>query len=74
MTRTKVNLQVEDLYDIAFLCHSALAQDSPHPKEHYINQILNMTWAHLPKHYRKKIEEDLAEKRYLPPVEIQLAK
>ena len=69
-----MNLQVEDLYDIAFLCHSALAQDSPHDEKHYINQILNMAWAHLPKHYRQKIEKDLAEKRYLPPVTIELAK
>ena len=67
-----MNLQVEDLYDIAFLCHAALAQDSPNTKEHYINQILNMTWAHLPKHYRNQIAEDLAEKKYLPPVDLIL--
>ena len=60
----------EDLYDIACLCHAALAQDSPQSSDYYINQIMNYTWAHLPSHYKKKVETYLAEKEYLPPVKL----
>lgn len=70
-----VNLSSQDLYDIACLCHAALAQDSPYDKTHYINQILNMAWAYLPKHYKTQVEVYLAEKEYLPPAPpIQIAK
>lgn len=75
MTQTKISLQVEDLYDIACLCHAAMAQDAPHSERHYINQILNMVWAYLPKHYKGQIDEYLAEKQYLPPApKIEIAK
>ena len=70
---SSVKLSVEDLYDMACLCHAALAQDSPNDKTHYLNQLLNISWAYLPKHYRQKLETYLAEKKYLPDVRIEIA-
>ena len=63
-----------DVLDVVLLCHAALAQDSPETPEHYLNQILNRTFGYLTSAQRKEVEEYLAEKKYLPPVDIQLAK
>ncbi len=60
----------EDLYDIVCLCHAALAQDSPETPYTYINAILGMAQGPLPRSYRDKVEEYLANKDYLPPVKI----
>ena len=60
----------EDLFDIVCLCHAALAQDSPETPYTYLNAILGMAQGPLPRSYRDKVEEYLAEKKYLPPVEI----
>ncbi len=57
------------------LCHAALAQDSPEPPTYYINQILNLSYGYLPVSDRPKIDEYLAEKKYLPPgPKIEIAK
>ena len=70
-----VTLSAEDLFDIACLCHASLAQDSPYSEKEYLNRILNMVWAYLPKHYKSKVEVYLAEKEYLPPApKIEIAK
>ena len=60
----------EDLYDLVCLCHAALAQDSPESPYTYLNAILGMAQGPLPRSYRDKVETYLAEKKYLPPVEI----
>ena len=60
----------EDLFDIVCLCHAALAQDSPETPYTYLNAILGMVQGPLPRSYRDKVEEYLAEKKYLPPVKI----
>lgn len=57
----------EDLLELVCLCHAALAQDSPEPPTFYINQILNLSYGYLPVSERPKIDEYLAEKKYLPP-------
>jgi len=67
MTKTNLSIDIEDLYDIACLCHAAMAQDAPATERDYINRILNLVWPHLSKHYKQKIEVYLAEKEYLPP-------
>ena len=65
----------EDVLEICLQCHAALAQDSPEPSTFYINQILNLAFGYLPVSERSKIDEYLAEKRYLPPApKIQIAK
>ena len=64
----------EDLFEIVLLCHAALAQDSPNTKEYYINQILNYSFGHITPAQRKELEEYLADKKYLPPVDITIAK
>ena len=70
-----VNISSEDLYDIACLCHASMTQDAPYDEKHYLNQVLNMVWAYLPKHYKSKVEVYLAEKDYLPPApKIEIAK
>ena len=60
----------EDLLELVCLCHAALAQDSPEPPKHYINQILNLSFGYLPVKDRVKIDEYLAEKKYLPPLKL----
>ena len=75
MTKTNLTIDIEDLYDIACMCHAAMAQDAPLSEREYINRILNYVWPHLSKHYKRKIETYLAEKEYLPPApKIELAK
>lgn len=61
-----------DLMDAVCLCHAALAQDSPQTERHYINQILGLLFAYLSSEQRKDVDAYLAEKKYLPPVKIQM--
>ena len=64
-------------YDVLYvvqLCHAGLAQDSPESPDFYLNQILNTMFAYLSTAQRKELEEYLAEKKYLPPVNIEIAK
>ena len=63
-----------DALDVVLLCHAALAQDSPEDAEFYLNQILNLMFGYLSVDQRKEVEEYLAEKKYLPPVNIEIAK
>tara|TARA_B100000427_G_scaffold119816_1_gene99844 strand:+ start:1161 stop:1427 length:267 start_codon:yes stop_codon:yes gene_type:complete len=62
----------EDLVEIACLCYAANAQDSPNPKQFYLDQILNRAFAYLTPDQRQQVDEYLAEKKYLAPVEIIL--
>ena len=65
----------EDILEMVLQCHAALAQDSPEAPTFYINQILNLTFGYLPVADRPKIDEYLAEKKYLPPApKIEIAK
>jgi hypothetical protein len=65
----------EDVLELVYLCHAALAQDSPETPTHYINQILNVAFGYLPVSDRPKVDEYLAEKKYLPPApKIEIAK
>ena len=61
-----------DVLDVVQLCHAALAQDSPEPPTFYLNQILNLTFGYLTSEQRKEVELYLAEKKYLPPVDLIL--
>ena len=61
-----------DLVDAICYCHAALAQDSPNDERHYINQILNVLFGYLPVEDRAYIDEYLADKKYLPPVNLIL--
>ena len=70
----KTLMLADDVFDIVCYCQAALAQDSPNDPEYYINLILNRTFGYLSSDERKDIEEYLAEKKYLPPVDIQIAK
>ena len=63
-----------DVLDVVCLCHAALAQDSPEVPTFYINQILNLMFGYLTPDQRQEVEVYLAEKKYLPPVDIQIAK
>ena len=63
-----------DVYDVVCLCHAALAQDSPEAPTFYINQIMNLMFGYLSMVQRQELEVYLAEKKYLPPVDIQIAK
>ena len=61
-----------DVLDVVQLCHAALAQDSPEPPTFYLNQILNIMFGYLTSEQRKEVEVYLAEKKYLPPVDLIL--
>jgi len=61
-----------DLIEIVTLRHSANAQDSPYPKHYYLDQILNRAFAYLSPDQRKEVDQFLADKKYLAPVEIIL--
>ena len=63
-----------DVLDVVLLCHAALAQDSPELPNFYLNQILNLTLGYLTSEQRAEVETYLAEKKYLPPVNIEIAK
>ena len=63
-----------DVLDVVLLCHAALAQDSPELPDFYLNQILNLTFGYLTSQQRAEVETYLAEKKYLPPVNIEIAK
>ena len=70
------NYSIPD-YDVLYvvqLCHAALAQDSPEPPTFYLNQILSLMFGYLSTEQRREVEEYLAEKKYLPPVNIKIAK
>ena len=73
MKTSSVEILSDDVYDIATLCHAAMAQDSPSPAIHYFNQILNRVFPHLTKVQKAELEVYLAEKKYLPPVNLILA-
>ena len=60
----------EDVYDVACICHAALAQDSPETPLTYINQILNLMYGYLSIEQRTQVENYLAEKKYLPPLKL----
>ena len=72
-TSTSVELLKADVSDIAELCHAALAQDSPSPARFYLNQILNLVFGYLDTEQKADLEKYLAEKKYLPPVDLILA-
>ena len=63
-----------DLLEAICLCNAALTQDAPEPESFYINQVMNILFGYLPSSERPKIDEYLADKKYLPPVSIELAK
>jgi hypothetical protein len=61
-----------DALDVVLLCHAALAQDSPEPPTFYINQIMNLMFGYLTTAQREEVEVYLAEKKYLPNVDLIL--
>ena len=67
-----LNVPDYDVLDVVQLCHAALAQDSPEPPTFYLNQILNLMFGYLTADQRKEVELYLAEKKYLPPVDLIL--
>ena len=71
-TKTTIEVADYDLLDIALACHSALAQDTPQPADVYLNQILNLAVAYCTAEMRAEIEEFLAQKKYLPAVDLKI--
>jgi hypothetical protein len=61
-----------DALDVVLLCHAALAQDSPEPPTFYINQIMNLMYGYITTSQREEVEVYLAEKKYLPNVDLIL--
>ena len=63
-----------DAFDVVCLCHAGMAQDKPNSAEFYLNQILNLMFGYLTPDQRRLVDEYLDEKKYLPPVNIEIAK
>ena len=61
-----------DLLDAVCICHAGLAQDSPEDERFYLNQLLSLLFAYLTREQRAEVEVYLAEKKYLPPVNLIL--
>ena len=61
-----------DLLDAVCICHAGLAQDSPEDERFYLNQVLSLLFAYLTREQRAEVEVYLAEKKYLPPVNLIL--
>ncbi len=61
-----------DLMDAVCICHAGLAQDSPEDERFYLNQLLSLLFAYLTREQRAEVEVYLAEKKYLPPVNLIL--
>ena len=74
MSKTTASVSIEDLFEIVCACHAALAQDAPYSEKHYLASILGLSMGYLPMEKRNEIETYLAEKSYLPPVTIEVAK
>ena len=74
MTTNKTYISDYDALDVVCLCHAALAQDSPNAPDFYLNQILNLMFGYLSADQRRDVEEYLKDKKYLPPVNIEIAK
>ena len=67
-------MYTEDLFEIVCLCAAAMQKDAPMTPTQYINQINGIAMGPLPRTYRDKIDDYLAEKKYLAPVEIVTSK
>ena len=67
-----VNVVDLDLLDAVCLCHAGLAQDSPESPDFYLNQIMNLLFGYLSSAQKQEVEVYLAEKKYLPPVDLIL--
>ena len=74
MSSSETKILSLDLLDAVCLCHAGLAQDSPQKPDYYLNQVMNMLFGYLSSQQRTEVEEYLADKKYLPPVDIQIAK
>ena len=62
----------EDLLDTVCLCHAGLTQDAPELPSFYLNQVLNMLFGYITPKQRLLVDEYLADKKYLPPVNLIL--
>ena len=67
-----VTVFTEDLLDAICLCNAGLTQDAPEMPSYYLNQVLNYLHGYLPVSKRVLVDEYLAEKKYLPPVNLIL--
>ena len=74
MANDSTSVIPDDIFDVVCLCHAGLAQDSPEYPTVYFNQILNMMFGYLTTEQRKEVEVYLAEKKYLPPLDLQIAR
>ena len=70
----QVNVFAFDLVDAVCMCYSALAQDAPNDERYYLNCILNILFGYLSSEQKAEVEDYLNEKKYLPKVDIEIAK
>ena len=70
------NCQVfkHDLLDVVLLAYTSLQQDAPESSQFYLNKILSIMFGYLTTEQRLEVDQYLADKKYLPPVNIQIAK
>ena len=63
-----------DLLEAVCLCYAAHQKDAPQTKSFYLNQVMQILFGYLTSEQRKSIDEYLAEKKYLPPITIEIHK
>ena len=75
MTETdQITVFAFDLVDAACMCYAGLAQDAPYDERHYLNSVLNILFGYLSAEQKFEVEDYLLQKKYLPPVDIKIAK
>ena len=70
----KISVFAFDLVDAVCMCYAALAQDAHYDERHYLNCVLNILFGYLSSEQKAEVEDYLNEKKYLPKVDIEIAK
>ena len=69
-----VQVDSRDLLDVVNLASVPLEEDAPAEPKFYLNEIRNHLWPYLTKDQRTRNVDHIADKEYLPPVNLILDK
>ena len=69
-----VQVDSRDLLDLVIFASVPLEEDAPAEPKVYLNSIRNYLWPLLTKDQRTRIVDYIADKEYLPPVNLILDK
>ena len=69
-----VQVDSRDLLDVVNLASVPLEEDAPADAKFYLNEIRNRLWTYLTRDQRTSNVDHIADKEYLPPVNLILDK